>query len=300
MITLDTDMYLLASRLNLSTAKIEKYGSTSVSQIVEAEAIEGNTQAQMLLSQIFSDPAELVKIFKLTDVGNKYAILHNLSEHDLNNLLPLLQQEDLVVGLNFFTKDKLLKMVGELPKEQLVKYVSQMFTPEQLLAFMPEEKMDKVLQSEDLDKGLVLKYLKTLKPEILSQMIEAATGKPAQSSDQQDLINQIGTLPPDKYREALISIPPENKRFFMLQMSKEEPKIFQLFDSDAYTKIISRKEKPDLVAAAGVIQPQQLIKMVGQLPQDLLSIVCTQIDPTKFANVLTKEFKNVLSQIIAA
>lgn len=299
MITLNTDMYLLASRLNISTAKIEKYGSKSIDEIVQAEALQGNTQAQTNLSQIFSSPAELVKVFKLADPNNRFAILSNMNQRDLTDILPLLEAEDLVIGLNFFTKDKLMELVGKIPKEQLVKYVSQMFSPEQIMQLMPEENIDKVLKSPDMDKGLVLKYLKTLKPEILAQMVEAATGKPAKSTDPDEMIKQIGGLSADKYNDALTSIPPQNKRFFVLQMIKEQPKILEMFDAEGYVKIINRKEKPDLVKSASAIEPDQLVKMIGQLPQDLLSIVVTQIDPSKFADVLIKNFKDILGKIVA-
>lgn len=300
MITLDADLYLITSRLNISPKRLSEYADKSLEEIIEAEAAQGNMQAAQLGSQILTDPVELQKIFKLADPNNRYAILRNLSEHDLNSLLPLLTPEDLVMGLNFFTKDKLLTLLGSIPKNQLVRYVSQMFTPEQIMQLMPEKNIDKVLQSQDLDKGLVLKHLKSLRPEILAQMIEAATGKPVKSMDPQELIKQIASLSPDKYKNALISIPPQNKRFFVLQMIKEEPKVLQLFDADAYVKILGQKEKPDLIRSAGVIPPDQLIKMMGALPQDLLAIVVTQIDPGKFADMLIKDYKDILSELIAA
>lgn len=299
MITLDTDLYLLTSRFNISPKRLSEYGSKSIEEIMEAEAAQGNTQAANFSKEILSDPTELVKFFKLADAGNRYAILHNLSERDLDSLLPLLTPKDLAMGLNFFTKDKLLDLINKMPKKELVKYVFQLFSPEQVLQLMPEKDLNKFLQSPDLDKGLVLKHLKSLPPEILAQMIEAVTGKPVKKMDQRDLLNQIATLPSDKYRDALTNIPPQKKREFILAMTKEEPKLFELFEADSYTKLISRKEKPDIVKAGQAINPEILIKMLQELPQDLLAIVVTQIDPQEFAAVLIKNYQDILSQIVA-
>lgn len=299
MITLNTDLSYLAKLFNISSSRLSSYGDKSIDEIMEAEAANGNTAAANFSREILSDPTALVKLFQLSDPSNKYAILSNLNERDLKELLPLLEPQDMVFGLNYFTKDKLLKLYNDLPKNQLIKVVFEMFPPEQVMQLMPENELNKFLSSQDLDKDLVLKNLKSLPPEMLAQMIEAATGKAAQANNQHDLINEIATLSPDKYKEALRNIPPQKKRQIILQMTKEKPKLYELFSSDAYINMISQKEKPELVKSAQVINPEQLIKMMGQLPQDLLAIVMTQIDPQKFADVLTSKFKDVLAQLVA-
>lgn len=179
MITLNTDIYLICSMFNVSSKKItDEYSGMSVEEIMKAEAKQGNTAAANFDSSVLNDPVKLIELFQLNSPENKYAILSNMNDHDLEELLPLLNKEDLVSGLDFFTKDKLLKMTEELPKEQLVKMTFQMFSPEQVMQLMPETEMNKFLQSPDMDKGLELKYMKSLKPEILAQMLQGATGKP--------------------------------------------------------------------------------------------------------------------------
>lgn len=300
-ITLDTNLYMICSMFNVSYKKItDEYSGMSIEKIMEAEAAQGNKAAASFDSEVLNNPAKLIQLFGLDKLGNKYAILKNLSEHDLENLLPLLEQPDLVLGLKMFDKDKILELVQQLPKNQLVKYIFQMFSPEQVLKLMPEEFIDKFLQSDKLDKGLVMKHLKSLPPELLAQMLEAATGQPVQSMDPQDLIKQIGSLPPQKYKEALISLPSEQKRQFILGITKEEPKLFELFDAEGYAKVAAKKDKPDLIKAAQVIEPEELVKMLKELPKDLISIVMTQIDPKVFADILIEDYQDILSQVIAA
>lgn len=312
MITLDTNIILLCSMFNISYRKLSnEYSGMPIEQILDTEAAQGNTAAANFDRSILSDPQKLIELFKLGDVGNKYAILSNMNEHDLVNLLPKLNQQDLIAGLQFFTKDKLLDLVEKMPKKDLVKYVFNMFSPEQLMQFMPEEQLDKVLTSEQLDKNLILKYLPTIKPEILAQMYEAATGELINGGNVgldghqigmslSDLISKVSQLPDDKFKEALLSIPTQNKKDFTLKLTKENPNLYLLIDADAYTKIIGqRKNKQDMIKAANVIDNEQLVKMMTHLPKDLMSVVLTQIDTKKFADVLLSQFKNIIAEIVA-
>lgn len=312
MITLDTNLILLCSMFNISYRKLSnEYSGMSVEQIMDTEAANGNTAAANFDKSILGDPQKLIELFKLNDVGNKYAILSNMNEHDLDNLLPQLNQEDLIAGLQFFTKDKLLDLAEKMPKEDLVKYVFNMFSPEQVMQLMPDEQINKVLTSEQLDKNAILKYLPTIKPEILAQMYEAATGELINGGnvgldghqigmDMQDLVSKVSGLPDDKFQDAILSIPSQNKKDFAFKLAQENPNLYNLFDADAYTNIIGqRKNKQDMIKSSNVISNEQLVKMLTSLPKELTSVVLTQIDTKKFADVLLSQFKDILAQVIA-
>lgn len=311
-ITLNVDTYLLCSMFNINTAKLTKeYSGMSIEKIMQLEAEQGNTAASKFDAAVLNDPVKLIELFELKSPENKYAILSNMNERDLEDLLPFLSSEDLVTGLNFFTKDKLLDLLTELPAEQLVNVAFQMFSPEQIMQYMPEKEIDKVLMSTKIDKEMEIKYLQTLKPEILAQMYEAATGQPAQGSenigldgqakyDGKALAMQIENLPDDKFQEAMLGIPTQNKKDFMLKLTTEDPKLFQLFDPDAYKNIIdTRKQKEDIIKSSNVIDQENLVTMIEELPQDLTAVVLTQIDTNKFADILMSKFKSILSQIVA-
>lgn len=311
-IKIEANMYLLCRMFNISHKKIvDEYSGMTIEEIMKAEAKQGNAAAAKFDSEVLTNPIKLIELFKLKDPANKFAILSNMNQYDLEDLLPFLEREDLVAGLNFFTKDKLLDMAEDLPKEQLVIFTLQMFSPEQLMQYMPEEQLNNILTSTDLDKNLELKYLKTVKPEALAQMIEAATGQPAAGMgdvgldgkanlDRQALVAQIAELPDDQFKEAMLSMPKQSKREFVLKLTQENPKLYLSVDADAYTGIIrDKKDKNEIVKSANVIDPKELVKMVAQLPKDLTAVVLTQIDTKKFADVLMDKFKDVLKQIAA-
>jgi len=313
MITLDANIYLLCSMFNISRKKLaNEYSNMSVEEIMQAEAAQGNTAAANFDLSILSDPTKFIELFQLKDPANKYAILSNMNEQDLEDLLPLLEKSDLIMGLQFFTKDKLVRMLQDLPMEQLLKLTFEMFPPEQLMRLMPEEELNKVLMSPEMDKDLELEYLATMRPEILAQILETVTGQPVAGAQEQGMGNQaymldpqmltdrIRDLPHDKYKEAMISIPTTQKQTFVYQMAQENPKIYQLFDPKAYTDIISqRKDKQDIIRCATVIENEQLVKMLEELPQDLTAVVLTQIDTKKFADVLLSSFKDIIKELAA-
>lgn len=339
MIRIDTDLNLLTRLFNISASKVaNEYAGMSVEEIMEAEAAQGNTAAAGFNTEVLNDPVKLMELFKLRDPSNKYEILSNMNENDLKDILPLLDKSDLSQGLNFFTKDKLLDLMNGLPKDQLLKMAFEMMAPDKIMAQMPEDEINKVLQNPNMDKNLEKKCLQSLKPGVFIQMLEATYGQSItdileksgvqqqsaqqtsaggnQDSSQQSysmsmngninvdpriLYNLVVNQPDDKFQESLLNIPPANKQYFTYLMAQEDPKIYQMFDSQAYTNIIgAKKEKSDILKASQVLDPDNLVKMTNQLPKDLVAVVATQIDPSKFADVLLANFKNILSQIVAA
>ena len=311
-IGIETNLSLICSAFNISYKKItEEYAGMSVSEIMTKEAEAGNTLAANFDEQILKDPKKLIEFIQLNNPSNKYAILSNMNEADLDELLPFLQSDDMIMGLNFFTQDKLLELLTTLPAEQLVNVTLQMFSLEHLMALMPAKEIDKVLDKTEMKekKSLEAECLKKLPPEILAQVIEAVTGQVAAgvgnvgldgkvNFDKEKLYGQIDGFDKDTFQEALFCIPPAHKQMFMFEMAKEEPEILQLFSPTAFTSIIAdKKQKNDIINASVVIEDEQLMQMTGQLPRELMAVVLTQLDTEDFAEVLQKNFKDVLGQL---
>lgn len=85
----------------------------------------------------------------------------------------------------------------------------------------------------------------------------------------------------------------------VLSLGKEHQEWFQLFDAEAYTKIMNReKQQPEVVKAMSVIEPEYIQNMLTELPNDLLSLVITQMDTEQFAEILMDRFPEVIAEII--
>ena len=301
MIIIDTDLTTLMQKLNISTAKMQQqYSMMSVEEIVEAEAAQGNQQAVEYARELFTNPEQLVKIFKLADPNNKLEILSEMTAQQLALFLPEMEETDLSEGLKYFTQDKLLSMLESIPPEQLVNTVFEMFSQEEIIQYLPEEQLDKFLSSTEMDKNKIMEHMKEIPPELIAQMLETMTGQPVEDMSMESMLETVGGFNPLEFKNALLSLQPVAKQQLTLGLAKEDTKLFQLFDARAYTNMINTyKQQPELVKAMNVIEEDQKIKMLKELPHDLLSIVITQMDAQDFADILIKRCPELLAEIIA-
>ena len=122
----------LQTRLNIPDSKLQTYADKSVEEIIQAEAAQGNQAAIQLAADMFSDPTQLIELFQLADPENKLIIMQSMNSEQLEKLLPMLETEDLLQGLQFFTQDNLMDLLKEIPMEELVKTVMQLFQNEKL------------------------------------------------------------------------------------------------------------------------------------------------------------------------
>ncbi len=299
-LTIDTTLDYLRSKLGLSSAKMELYANMGVKEIIEAEAAQGNQAAIALAADMFTDPNTLIELFQLADPRNRLAIMKEMTGTQLEKLIPMLEKDDMVQGLRYFNFDTLIKLLTQIPKEELLKTVFQLFSQRQIIELMPEKQLDKVLTGADMDKELVLKNLRSIPETYLRQMIESITGQEAKGNSN-ELISTIGQFGDLEYKNALRNLDSEQKRKLTFLITSSDNKYYKNFDTDAYTHIIAREcEKEDTVKAMGTIKPEYLEKMLTQLPQDLLCIVTTQIDTEKFAHSLIFKFPELLAQLVAS
>ncbi len=296
----DSNLEYLQSVLHISKVTFEeKYANKSIDEIVEAEAAQGNQEAIKLAQQLTTNVNLVMELFDLADTNNKYMILREMSAQQLQVFLPEMEEKDLLQGLFFFTEDKLMKMLEELPSEQLVKTVFEMFSKEEIVQLLPEEQLDKFLTSTDIDKNKILKHMQSIPPEYVAQVLEQITGQAHEGMDSIDLSKKFGALNPLEFKDAITAFQPTQKQQLVLSLGKEHEEWFQLFDANAYTKVINReKQQPEVVKAMSVIEPEYIQNMISELPNDLLSIVITQIDTEKFADILMNQFPEIMAQII--
>ena len=300
-IQVDTNLAYIQNMLGISAAKYsEKYANMSVSDVIKEEARSGNQLAIALAGELLNDYNLVREIFSLANPENRLEIMSEMTDEQLNKFLPEMEKTDLVQGLNFFTQDKLLKMLEGVEPEYLVKVVLEMFSKEEVMRLLPEDQLDKLLTSTEMDKGKLLQHLKSIPPEYLSQMIESVTGEEVEDTNQLDMIKTLGDFNPHEFKDALINMQSTPKQQLVLSLSKEHPEYMELFDAHAYTNMINTyKDKSEVVKAMNVLEEDNIEEMIKELPEDLLSLVIAQMDVDKFSEILMKENPEVMAQIIA-
>lgn len=298
-IVINTDLDYLRSRLNIPESRMAIYAEKTVDEILKAEAAAGNQEAIQLAADMFTDVNQLIELFRLADPQNKLVIMQAMTSSQLEKLVPMLEVDDLLQGFSFFTQDSLLDLMKDIPKEELVKAVFEMFSQRQVIEFMPEKELDKLLTGTDMDKEMLLQGLQYIPEMYLQQVVESVTGEKTQGTSS-ELILQISQFGDMDYKNALTNLQPAQKQQLAFILANQENKLFEKFDTDAYTHIINReRNKEETIKSMQVIKPEYLQKMITELPQDLLSVVVTQIDTEKFADALINKFPQLLAQFVA-
>lgn len=301
-IRIDTDIDYIIRRLGISAEVYqEKYADKSITDIIKIEAENGNQAAAKMASEMLNNIVFVIQIFSLIDPENRLEIMKEMNSDELMKFLPQMKKEDLVQGLNFFTTDALLKMLEHLEAKDLVQVVLQQFPKEDIMILLPEDQLDKVLTNVNMDKDMVLDHMKSLPPEYLSQIIESVKGEEVNETNNYELIKQIAEMRHSDYKDALVSMQKEGKQQLMLSLCKEKEEYMQYIDPRAYTKLMETyKEKEDIVKSMNVLEPKILMQMISKLPDELMAMVITQLQPEKFAETLMKENPHIMAKIIAA
>ncbi len=284
---IDANMKLFAERMNITSSRmIRDYGLSTIDEIIEAEAAQGNTKAVNYAREYYHSPEKLIKLFKLTDVENKFVLLHNMDDTTRAKVLPYLDQQDLVMGLYFFTQEKLLDMLMHVDIEELVNVVTEAFSLDQIVMMFTEDDLAAFFMNEDLEKYDVINQLKALPPDVMQKFVEGITGQSYENSNPSEIIKNIESLPIDKYRKFMASIDPDVQRQLTFQLTKTKPKYLTLFSNETYVNMLNTLLKPEMVKPMIMLEKETLVDMITELPADLMSIVAAQIDTKDFAKFL--------------
>ena len=297
MIQLQVDFTLLNKFFGVSTAKIPQYANKDFKEIMELEAAQGNTKAEDY-KKILRDPEKLLEIFKLSNVENKFVILQNMNEADLDNLLPYLTQDQLAMGLNFFTDEKLMTMAEQLPIETLCAMIFEKFTLNDVMAFMDDASMNTFLMQPDVEKKYSMSYFESLDAQDLTNLMTKAFGADFEQKSQKENLEYLSSLTDNQYNHFIQSIEREEKIKLINGITSQEPDLIYLFEAQDIVAPMNMLMKEDKVKLMGTLDPEFLIPMIQELPVDLTAIVLTQIDPKDFSEILAEDFQDILSSVV--
>lgn len=298
-IALRTDQYHLKTELNLSTSRWQSYSNKSIDEVIEAEAESGNKLAKDYGRKLFGNADELINTFQLNDPSNKYNIINKLPVDKREKVLQMLDAEDMVVGLNFFTQDKLKELLQYASVPENLNVALESFTLPQIIKMMPEEELEAFFMSDDLKKEVITAQLKNLDPETLIQMTEGITGQPVDTNDISKILGQLTALPDKQFKETMATLDPEVQQAIVFQMANEDISVMSNFSKESYIGIIGNQQKPDMVKSMIGLNQDSLQIMTRELPEELFSIVAAQIDTRQLANFLINKCPQILEKFVS-
>lgn len=295
-IELNIDLTYLAQHFEVGTSRLNKYASKNIKEIMEQEAKCGNTKAKNFES-ILKDPAEVEKLFRLSDSFNRFMIIKNMSTADVKKLLKHLSKQDLIWGMKYFSLDKIMELLMDLPKKELLRLVFENFSLKDILKLMPADKMDAFLKNEKVEREDIMKYFKNLEKKDLERIMSGIMNSDMKDADREGMLAFMDSLDDRKFREFITKMQREDKANLIMTLCSEKPKLMLEFDSEDIAKPLIELDKSDLLKSLKVLDAEFLIPMVEELPDDLLQVVATQIDPAIFADILVDEFADILAEV---
>lgn len=286
-LVIDANMKHFAERMNITSSRmIRDYGLSTVDEIIEAEAERGNTQAVNYAREYYHSPEKLIKLFELTNVENKFVLLHKMDDSTRMKVLPLLKQDELVMGLYFYTQEKLLEMLMDVDIEELVRVVQEAFPLEQIIMMFTEEDLMNFFLSDELERYEVMEQIKSLPPEVMQKFIEGVTGKPMEETGSNNFIRSLEAFNDDDFKKFMSQIDPDVQRQLTFQLTKEKPEYLTLFSNETYVNMLNTLLKPEMVKPMIMLNKDTLVNMLTELPSDLMAIVTAQVDTKDFAKFL--------------
>ncbi len=110
------------------------------------------------------DIYEVLRSLGLSRMDNKVMLLSLLTRGDIYQILHLLDKQELIYGLRFFSQAKLIALMMQLPKELLIKMLLTIMTPEDLVARMPTRELFNILRSRQLTSRKMVKGFQHMDP----------------------------------------------------------------------------------------------------------------------------------------
>lgn len=294
-ITIDANMKLFCEKMDISCSRmINEYALTPIDEIIEEEAKQGNAKAMTPALSIFKSPERIIDVFNLYDIDNKFDILKNMDDRLRLQILPMLAPDELAMGLYFFTQEKLLRMLMHVDMQELVNVMLMAFPLEKIVMMFKEEDLAKFFMNENVEKELVIENLKRMPHEMMMRFVESLTGMPAQHSNPEELIKGLEKLSTKQFQKVMSSIDPMVQRQLTFQITKEEPEYLQLFENISYLEMLNTLMKPDMVKPMIALSHKSLVKMISELPDEMMSIVAAQVKTMDFAEFILDGHTNVL------
>lgn len=300
MIELNVDLAYLSRYYELSTKRINEYNADDPDKLITIETMAGAvTLDKEELRVLLTHPEKVAKILQLQRPKNRYLILKNLNERDLAKVLPYLSSEQLAWGLQYFTMEKLESLINKLPTEQVATLVFQHFGMMDILNLMEEDKMNKFLKNEKIEKRDIMKYFEGLDDEKFRQIMMKQFGPAMEKKGKGEYLTMIDGMSPDKFLEFLINFERKDKMELIAGVCEINPDYIMLFENEDLSKPFMLMDKEKIMKTMPILDPEFLVPMIEELPPELMQVVATQIDPAVFAEILVEEFPDLMLELLS-
>jgi len=293
MVAIDTDLSYLTSYYELNIKRNNPNAYKSIDESTDAQA-SGSSQ----LKNTDLDQNMVIKALKLNLPSNRLYILKLLNHTELVALLFLIQKDKLAMGLKFFNKPRLMQYIYDLPKEEILKVLFSIYSKENFLSTLPMKELMAFLGSKKIDKNEFIKLFKSMPKHLLAQIYEAGTGKAAGKMTQEELVKELEKTNQGLLVEGMRSLPYKQILEITSKLLEKNPELFLEFSKPSLVNPIAEMSKVSVVEGMKALEPELIIKMLNDLPNQLLAVINTMVEEDKFTEFLQKYRADLLQELV--
>lgn len=296
MIELDVNLTYLTHHFHINTERLNQYRGQTVDKIIQEEIKAGNKDALRFASDI-KDPEELSELLYLANIDNRYLIIQSLSDEDLTKVLEQLNSVQLAWGLNFFNQDILMDLMNSLPQEQLLEVVFQKFAFEDIVELMPQDELDEFLQNTEVERGAIMECFAGFNKKFLNKIMFQVTGQNYQDKSKGEIFDYMNGLDDNEFTHFILNMDQFQKQTLTYYLCQNDNDLMLELDQKSISRPMLNLNKEEIVPCFEVLDPEFLIPMIQELPRELMEVVASQIEVEDFAELLIKEFPEILKNI---
>jgi len=247
----------------------------------------------------FTSPDEVIQAFNLYDPKNRLKILSLFSTSQQLEIIPLMEKESMVLGMKLYDKDKILNMLFDTSQQDISQVLQGSLPLEKAFQLIPEEFLNNFIMSKDLQKEDFIGGFQNMGTQELMKILETITGMPQKNRPHDELLNTLSGLPIEFLQPSLLASKPEMKATLIAKMTESNNELFNLFPKAQLLMPLDKIGKEKTLKGFNNLEKEMLTDMLKQLPEELLPLLLTLIEPQKLASSLIEKYQSVIIKALS-
>ncbi|MCA9807976.1 MAG: hypothetical protein KC476_08480 [Cyanobacteria bacterium HKST-UBA06] len=262
----------------------------------EVEGVDGqNNNVAYLSRSNGNSPAELLKKIGLS--ANKFTFLRMMRGSTLRALVPYLNKEQLLLAMRLFPKMLLVRLIGSLPKDMLLKMILHTIPLKKFLALFKAKVLFSIVANKRLNVREMVNGLEHLPREELQRLMTNITGSDTTQLSKPELLGMFRELDKLQLMNGLRKMGQEHFLEFVYQVTKKDPQLLMALPRGELMKVVNSMPKPTLVELFNLLPKSQLEQFVSMLPYKALLVALYQIDNKVMESLLVNQFPDLIAAL---
>lgn len=273
-------------------------GTKGATEANETEETQGTEEANGTQGNL--DP-ELSDRLKKLGVGRyKFRFLRMMRRDGLLSLIGFLSKEQMVNAMRLFPKIMLVRFLGMLPKEMLLKMMLWQIPLKKFLMLFKTKVLFSMFHSKRLNIREMVNGLQHLPESILQKLMSDITGRDMSEFKKEDLLAMFRQLDKLVLLNGMRKMSYKHILEFAFQTVNKDPMLLMNIPQGELTKLLSKMPKPMLVEMFNLLPESMLMEFLNKLSDKALWLALYQLDDNLFEYLMLNQFGQLIKDLDGA